>query len=145
MIDARTAPYAAFLLRLSLGVMWLSHALLKLFVFTPAGFAGYLGSLGFSPLFAWPVILAELVFGTAILLGFFGRQASLLAIPQLLVILYVHSGNGWVFSAAGGGWEFPAYLVVLSLIHGLLGDGAFALRPSARLLPNSGASLQPAE
>lgn len=145
MIDARTAPYAAFLLRLSLGAMWLSHALLKLFVFTPAGFAGYLDKLGFSPLFAWPVILAELVFGAAILLGFFGRQASLLAIPQLLVILYVHSGNGWVFSAAGGGWEFPAYLVALSLIHGLLGDGAFALRSSDRLLPTSGASLQPAE
>jgi putative oxidoreductase len=39
MTDLRTSPYAALLLRLSLGVMFLAHAGLKLFVFTPAGTA----------------------------------------------------------------------------------------------------------
>jgi len=37
MIDSRTAPYAALLLRLSLGALFLAHAGLKFFVFTPAG------------------------------------------------------------------------------------------------------------
>ena len=41
MIDTRTAPYAALLLRLSLGILFLAHAGLKIFVFTPAGTAGF--------------------------------------------------------------------------------------------------------
>jgi putative oxidoreductase len=41
--------------------------------------------------------------------------------------------NGWVFSAPGGGWEYPTYLFVLSIAQFLLGDGAFALKPSRPL------------
>ena len=37
MIDPRTAPYAATALRVALGILFLAHAGLKLFVFTPAG------------------------------------------------------------------------------------------------------------
>jgi len=54
----------------------------------------------------------------------------------LLGALWVHIGNGWVFSAPNGGWEYPAFLVVIAAAVALLGDGAFALR---RALP---ASLQ---
>ena len=37
MFDTRTAPYAALLLRVTLGLLFLAHAWLKIFVFTPAG------------------------------------------------------------------------------------------------------------
>ena len=40
-------------------------------------------------------------------------------IPVLLGALWVHSGNGWVFSNANGGWEYPLYLVVISLVVAL--------------------------
>ena len=46
MIDARTAPYAALTLRVSLGVMFIAHALLKLFVFSLPGTVGFFQSLG---------------------------------------------------------------------------------------------------
>ena len=46
MIDPRTAPYAATALRVALGILFLAHAGLKLFVFTPAGTVQFLGSLG---------------------------------------------------------------------------------------------------
>lgn len=39
MTDLRTAPYAALLLRISLGIMFLAHASVKLFIFTPGGTA----------------------------------------------------------------------------------------------------------
>lgn len=42
MIDTRTAPYAALTLRVVLGLLFLAHAGLKIFVFTPAGTAGFL-------------------------------------------------------------------------------------------------------
>jgi putative oxidoreductase len=128
MIDQRYAPYAATLLRASLGAMWISHALLKLLVFTIAGFQGFLASHGMPVFVAWPVVLLELAGGTLILLGFHGRIASLLLLPILAGAMAAHLGNGWVFSNANGGWEYPLFLIAMSVVHGLLGDGAFALK-----------------
>ena len=46
MIDNRTAPYAAFVLRLALGAMFIAHAILKYAVFTLPGTAKFFESLG---------------------------------------------------------------------------------------------------
>jgi hypothetical protein len=45
-------------------------------------------------------------------------------------IIWVHGWNGWVFTAPNGGWEYPAFLIVVSIVQFLLGDGAYALAPS---------------
>lgn len=127
-VDRDSAPYGILLLRVSLGAMWIAHALLKLVVFTAPGFAGFLAQAGFSPLFAWPVILAELIGGILILVGFHARHVSLLLVPVMAAAMSVHLGNGWVFNAGGGGWEYPAFLIATSLALWLLGDGAYALR-----------------
>ncbi|TCT05556.1 DoxX family protein [Aquabacter spiritensis] len=134
MIDPRTAPYGLFLLRAALGVMWIAHALMKYVLFTIPGFAGFLGSVGLPTFLAWPIFLAELVGGLLILFGVHARQVAVLLIPVMAGAMMVHVGNGWVFSAPGGGWEYPAFLIVASLVVGLSGEGAFALRP-APLLP----------
>ena len=129
MIDHRLGPYAAALLRLALGTMWLTHATLKLFVYTMPGFAGFLSAHGMPPLLAWPVVLLELAGGVCILLGFHGRRASLMLLPVLAGATLAHAGNGWVFSNPNGGWEYPVFLAAMSLVHALLGDGAFAMQP----------------
>lgn len=131
MIDQRLAPYAATLLRISLGAMWISHALLKLLVFTIAGFESFLASHGMPVFVAWPVVLMELAGGTLILLGLHGRLASLALLPVLAGAMAAHINNGWVFSNADGGWEYPLFLIAMSLVHALLGDGAFAVKPLA--------------
>lgn len=138
MIDTRLAPYGALGLRIALGLMFIAHAYLKIAIFSPAGFAGYLGSLGLPGFLAWPIILVELAGGLAILLGFYGRFVSLALLPVLLGALVVHAPNGWVFTAANGGWEYPAFLALTALAHGLIGDGALALRSS-----RAGWSAQP--
>src|SRR4051812_29232189 len=46
MIDNRLAPYGAFALRASLGVMFIAHAYLKLAVFAVPEFEGFLGKVG---------------------------------------------------------------------------------------------------
>jgi putative oxidoreductase len=135
-IDQHYAPYAALLLRLSLGTMWISHALLKLLVFTIPGFQAFLAAQGMPAFMAWPVVLMELAGGAMILLGYHGRIASLALLPVLAGATLAHIGNGWVFSAPNGGWEYPAFLLAASAIHALLGDGAYALsstRPSPGL------------
>lgn len=127
MINPTLAPYAATLLRVALGTMWISHAMLKLLVFTIAGFEGFLAGHGMPAFLAWPVVLLEVAGGTLILLGIYGRIVSLLLLPVLVGAMAAHVGNGWVFSNPNGGWEYPLFLIAMSLVHGMLGDGAFAL------------------
>jgi putative oxidoreductase len=123
----------AALLRLSLGVMWLAHALLKLFVFTLPGTAAFFESIGFAGWMAYPVFLAELAGGLALILGVYARQSALLLVPVMAVAAWVHMPNGWVHTSAGGGWEYPVFLIFASVSVWLIGDGAFAMRRSTRL------------
>lgn len=110
-IDSATAPYAALLLRVCMGVMFLAHDALKLFVFGPAGTVRFFGTLGLPPAVAYLAIALELVGGIALILGVWARLVALVLIPHLLAtIWFVHGVKGWVFSAPGGGWEFPRFL-----------------------------------
>ena len=106
--------------------MFIAHAYLKLAVFTcPASPASSAAS-ACRPFLAWPIILAELVGGLAILAGFYGRLVSVALLPVLLGALVIHAPNGWLFNAPNGGWEYPAFLAVAALAQVLIGDGAFA-------------------
>lgn len=127
MIDPRTAPYAAFLLRIALGTMFIAHALLKVMVFTPAGTVKFFESVGLPGSLAYVTIVAELVGGSLILLGLGARWVSAALVPVLLGAAWVHAGNGWLFTAPNGGWEYPVFLAVAAVAQALLGDGAFAL------------------
>src|SRR5215213_10721154 len=111
MIDTRLAPYGAFALRAGLGIMFIAHAYLKIAVFTVPGFAGFLGQVGFPGFLAWPIILAELIGGLAILAGFYARLVSVALLPVLLGAVVVHAANGWLWNAPNGGWEYPVFLV----------------------------------
>jgi putative oxidoreductase len=127
--------HGAALLRLSLGVMWLAHALLKLFVFTLPGTAAFFDSIGFAGWLAYPVFLVELIGGLALIFGIYARQAALLLVPVMAVAAWVHIPNGWAHTSAGGGWEYPVFLIVASIAVWLIGDGSFALRRSRRFIP----------
>jgi len=131
MIDTRTAPYAALVLRVSLGILFLAHAGLKLFVFTPAGTAQFFGNLGLPPFLAYLTIAAEIVGAAALILGFYSRIIAVALIPILLgAIFTVHGPAGFFFSNPNGGWEFLALWIVGLIAVALLGDGAYALKPT---------------
>ncbi len=127
MIETRTAPHAALILRLALGGMFLSHGLLKLLVFTPAGTAGFFASLGLPGWLGYATMAAEITGGVLLIAGVQTRKVSLVLIPVLLGALWVHSGNGWLFSSANGGWEYPLFLSLSAAAQALLGDGAYSL------------------
>lgn len=136
MIDARTAPYAVFGLRLALAVLFLAHAGLKIFVFTPAGTAQFFSSLGLPPALAYIAIVWELAAAFALILGLWPRLAALAAVPVLLgAIISVHWHAGFFFTNPNGGWEFPALWIVGLLVIAATGDGAFVLAPTP--LPGS--------
>ena len=140
----RNTDYGIALLRISLGVMFIAHSVvLKYFTYTLAGTAQFFESIGVPGLLAYVVFGMEAVGGILLVLGVRTREVSAALIPVLVGALWVHSGNGWVFSSANGGWEYPLYLIVLSAAQVLLGEGAFAL--SRRQAPVRGAvARQPA-
>jgi putative oxidoreductase len=126
--EKTTTPYAALLLRVGMGVMFLAHgALLKLGTFGLAGTMGYFGSIGYPPALGVAVIAAEIAGGLALILGIGVRTVSLALIPLMLGALLQHSGNGWMFAGKGGGWEFPAFWTLALLVQAGLGAGALAL------------------
>jgi putative oxidoreductase len=134
MNDTRNASYAALLLRLTLGGLFLAHLGLKFFVFTPAGTAGFFQSIGLPGPLAYVVMLAELIIGVSLILGFHTRFAALAGVPVLLgAIITVHAAAGFFFTDTNGGWEFPAFWIVALLAQALLGDGAYAVSTAAPL------------
>ena len=126
MTDSR--EIGALVLRLALGVMFIAHALLKVLVFTLPGTAAFFAQVGFPGWTAYPVVAAELAAGVALIAGFQVRLVSLATIPVLAGALMVHLPNGWVFSNANGGWEYPAFLIVLVIVQALIGEGAYAMK-----------------
>jgi len=130
MINAKTAPYAALLLRVGLGVLFLAHVALKIFVFTVPGTVGFFQSLGVPAVIAYGVIALELLGGVALIIGFYAPYVALpLAAEMIATIVMVHGANGWLFTNNGGGWEYPAFWAVALVVLFLLGDGAYAIKP----------------
>ncbi|TVU92284.1 DoxX family protein [Vreelandella titanicae] len=132
MIDSRTAPYAALVMRVALGIMFVAHGLTKVLVFTPAGTVGYFESIGFPGFLAYPVMAFEVIGGLMLVFGVYARWVAAVAVVQLFVAGMVHFGNGWSFTNANGGWEYPIYLSVTAMVVALLGDGIFAAKRSSK-------------
>jgi len=134
------AAYGALLLRVSLGTMYLTHGVvLKWMTFGLEGTAQFFESLGLPAALAYATVFAEAIGGVMLILGIQSRWVALALLPILVGAFWVHAGNGWVFSAPNGGWEYPLYLIVLSVVQALVGDGAHALSPS-RTVPFFGSA-----
>jgi putative oxidoreductase len=128
MIDRNTAPYGALVLRVSLGVMFLAHSLyLKLVVFTLPGTVKFFESLGLPAFAAHLTITAEAIGGLMLIAGFRTRYAAAALLPVLAGATWVHWKNGWLFTNAGGGWEYPLFLAAATLAQALIGDGAHSV------------------
>lgn len=133
--SSQKTDLALLLLRVSLGLMAFAHGfILKVMTFTPAGTAQFFVSVGYPAAFAYLVILGEILGGLALIAGVFTRLAAVGLIPILLGATALHAGNGWVFNAPNGGWEYPAFWTVTLVVQALLGPGAYSV---GRLLPTS--------
>jgi len=142
MTQPQRTEFATFLLCVTLGIMYLSHSVvLKLATFGLAGTAGFFVSVGLPGWLAYVTFAAEAVGGVLLVLGVKTRWVVVALSPALFgAIIWVHAWNGWVFTAPNGGWEYPAFLIVASIVQFLLGDGAYALAPSKTSDRAAGAS-----
>ncbi|NTZ81862.1 DoxX family protein [Burkholderia metallica] len=123
----RLNDFAATLLRVALGVLYLAHVAQKVFVFTLPGTAQFFASIGLPAWLAYLTTFVELAGGLALLAGFRVRIAALVLLPFMLGAVAAHLPNGWSFSSPHGGWEYPAFWAVTLAVQALLGGGAFAI------------------
>ena len=113
------------LLRVALGIMFIAHSvLLKYFTFTLAGTAQYFDSIGLPASLAYVVFALEAIGGVLLVLNIATRWVVLALVPVLIGAMWVHLGNGWVFSAPNGGWEYPLFLIVISVVVALQSYGS---------------------
>ena len=125
--------YGALLLRVCLGIMYLAHSvILKWMTFTLGGTAHYFKSIGLPGSLAYATFFAEMIGGIFLIAGVQTRWVALALMPILIGALGVHSGNGWVFTAQGGGWEYPLYLIALSVGQALFRRWGLCLKSVAQ-------------
>ena len=128
------------LLRIHFGIILLAHGWLKVYVFSIAGTVGYFSSIGLPSIIAYLVIFGELVGGLALILGIQTRLAAALAVPIVFGAAVMNSGNGWLHSASGGGWEYAASLTVIAISLAFTGSGqnlSLNMNPLNRFLPSA--------
>ena len=129
MSETRKVQLGAGLLRTGLGAMFISHALLKYFVFTLPGNAQFFESLGLPGALGYVTFAAELVGGVLLIAGYYTRVVAFALVPFLIGATWAHSGNGWLFTSPNGGWEYPAFLTLAALALGFIGNGALVRAP----------------
>lgn len=128
---------AILILRITLGVIFLSHGLPKL-LGGVEGTAQFLGQIGvpLAGLTAWGLTILEIGGGAMLLAGSLVPQvAALLAVHMLMGIVLVHGASGWYVIGPGqGGAEFNVLLTAGLAALILLEPGSPALQP----IPRSG-------
>jgi putative oxidoreductase len=127
-MENKNIDIAALVLRVSLGAMFIAHGLLKIMVFTLPGTVQFFDAVGFPGWTAYAVTVAEIAGGIGLILGMYTRQIAYAMVPILLGAFYVHSGNGWLFTNQNGGWEYPLFLLLATVVQALLGSGRYVIK-----------------
>lgn len=137
--------FGATVLRVVLGVIFVLHGYLGLFVLEADGAAAFITVMGLpaGKLLAWYLILAHVVGGLMMIVGLWTRWAALANIPVMLVVMLLfHIDQGFfmkavVADAAAGkarvvGIEYPLLVLAATLSLVLLGGGALAMTDDDR-------------
>jgi putative oxidoreductase len=141
MNEANQVRLATLLLRVTLGAMYLAHSvILKGFIYGLPGTAQFFQSLGLPGPLAYVVFGGEALGGVLLLAGIATRVVSLSLVPILIGAGWAHLGNGWVFSNQGGGWEYPLFLIIASIVLALLPQHAAERGIARKTVPSLGAA-----
>ena len=122
--------YGATVLRVFLGVIFLTHAYYAAFVYGPSGMVAFQTAKGipFPEIGTWYLIAAHGLGGICLILGILARWAALVNIPIMAGALFlVHLKQGF-FVGRDGGYEYVLLVLGATIAQAFLGAGAFTLR-----------------
>ena len=136
----RASDYGITVLRVTLGVIFVLHGYLGLFVFTPAGMTAFNTSKGIPlpAITAWFLILGHFVGGAMLVLGVLTRLGALVHVVIMGgAIFFVHLAQGFFMhgiivdaatgKAIAGGYEYPLSLLMGSIAILISGSGPLGL------------------
>jgi len=127
MIDTRTAPYAALLLRVTIAG-YFAAALYGKFVLKPISlwWNGLLKA-GYPEWVLAYTLTAEFAAAIFLLLGIYTRWVSLLVLPMMIgaTHFWMVRKNFWFVE---GGWAMPFAWSIMLVVQSLLGDGALSVK-----------------
>ena len=135
---ARTSDLGWLLVRLTAGGMLLVHGIFKVMPMMEKGFtatiaafaAGSLARRGIEPaiLFAYVVFFIETIGAVMIMAGLFTRFIAGAAVIEFFIITFIaHWPNGFGWTSARGGWEYPLFWGLILLAIALRGGGPYSL------------------
>lgn len=145
-LDHRMGPYAALVLRVTLGALFIAHLYWKFAVFD-GGFTRWwenFAANGYPSFVPYYVVSAELAGALLLIPGIYTRWAAIYAAPMMFGAAHFWMvRKGFYFAAAGG--ELPMVWGVMLIVQAMLGDGIWALRASdAPILSSSRRRTKPA-
>ena len=116
-------PYAAFFMRLAVGLVFLQHGWYKFHHMGVGGVAGMLHGIGFpfATIFAVILIAVETVGALCVLLGIFTRAWSICMTIEMLVAIFA------VKVPHGGNIELEGLLLAGAITLVALGDGPLSI------------------
>lgn len=135
----RVSDYGITVLRVTLGIIFVMHAYLAGFVFTPNGLTSFNASMGIPlpAITAWFIILGHFLGGVSLVLGFLTRIGALVNVVIMGgTVFFVHLSQGFFLhgleGGRTGGYEYAVILLMASVAMVLLGSGPLALDRSRR-------------
>lgn len=135
MTNNKNTDLGLLILRVSLGIVFLAHGYLKVFVFgLDRGFdvfeAHTVWNINMIPgWFVYPAAFIEWVGGFMLIFGYKVKIAA----PPLAAVAFgagaVHFENGWNYtSKPDGGWEYGIFLCICAIVVYLVGPGKHTLQ-----------------
>ena len=134
------AAWGAALLRVVLGIIFVMHGYFGFAVLGPSALAGYTTAMGYpataGPLQAWYLIVAHMVGGGLMVVGFLTRVATLAQVPIMGSALFLYHWpqgffiRGVAVDTPGGqrvvaaGYEYALLVFVATVSCVLIGPGA---------------------
>jgi putative oxidoreductase len=122
------AAYAALVLRVTLGLMFLAHLYWK-FKVLPGGVHAWWSNFsanGYPGFVPWYAISAEFAAAALLIPGIYTRWVSLYALPVM-----IGAAHFWLvrrgFYFTGAGAELPLVWSVMLILQAMLGDGRYAV------------------
>ena len=133
MIDQRTAPYAALLLRVTLGALEIAHLYWKFYIRADgAGLMSWWDNLnnnGYPDFVVNYVLSAEYAGALLLIPGIYTRWVALYCMPLMIAAAqFWLMRTGFFFTSAGA--ELPVLWTVGLLVQAGIGDGAYAVKAS---------------
>ena len=128
MNDENLSALGKLLLRVGLGIAFMAHGHLKVFVFTLPHAAQNFVNLGVPGWTVYPVAAIELIGGALLIMGIGTRLIAPLLVCVGFGAGWVHIENGWNYtSPPNGGWEYGMFLALVAAAVTLLGSGPYTL------------------